>query len=483
MARSRRRRKPPARPVRREIAALGGGHIATALSPFVAETPDPRRRRFGASSGPALYREVLRDEKAATSLNQLLDAVSAIPWTVEPGAPDDALAARAADDLRAQLAAIDFDGAFREMLHCVWYGYAVAEFLWAPGPSRVELTAIRTRAPERFRFSPDGAIRLLSRAHPRGLAVPDAKFWVARMPAEHGNLAHGPGAAPVCFWPVWLKRNGVRFWAVALEKFGAPTAMATVRNNAPPGEVERALEEGQKVELLEATRRSGGDHAAFCQYMDTLIVEAVLLQTATTDIGPWKGTAEVQKCVRDERVATLARLVCESFNRTAARWLTEWNFPGAPYPRITREVVPPEDLTERVKRDEIITGMSGLRPDPAYIEETYGGRWVPAPSGAPGARFAAPGQADDAIARGVEAALDDWEPLMAGLIEPILDEAREADGLGGFRERLDGGPLIERMDAAPVTQALHRTAFSAAASGELGLVDGAGESTTNNEDT
>ena len=491
MARSRRGRRTPARPATREIAAVESA-IAGGLSAFLAETPDPRRRRFASLSGPALFRETLRDEKAVTSLNQLLDAVSAIPWKVEPGVVEDAKAERAADELREALLAIDFNAAFREMLHCVWYGYAVAELIWEPGPSRVELADIRTRAPERFRFAPDGSLRLLSRERPHGVEVPEAKFWVARMPAEHGGRAHGPGAAPACFWPVWLKRNGLRFWAVALEKFGAATA--TVRRDASPEEVEHALEtlrrlaagtditltEGQEIKLLEATRRSGGDHAEFCRYMDTLIVEAILLQTATTDMGPWKGTAEVQKLVRDERVATLARLVCESFNRTAARWLTDWNFPGAPYPRVVREVVPPEDLNERVRRDEIIARMSGRLPDPAYIEATYGGKWLPAPPSAtpvPGARFAAPAT-PDAIARGVDAALDGWAPLMEPLVQPVLDAARETGGGGAgfddFRARLDDGSLIERMDAAPATRALHRTAFSAAASGELGLVEDTG---------
>ena len=211
-------------------------------------------------------------------------------------------------------------------------------------------------------------------------------------------------------------------------------------------------------------------------------MEAVLLQTATTDMGAWKGTAEVQKLVRDERVATLARLVCEGFNRTAARWLTDWNVPGAPYPRVVREVVPPEDLNERVRRDAIIARMSGLMPDPAYIEKTYGGKWLPAPPGAtpvPGARFAATGDNSDAIARGVEATLDDWVPMMEPLIQPVLDAARETGdegaGFEGFRERLDDGSLIARMDDGPVAGALHNTAFSAGVSGELGLVEGAGE--------
>ena len=473
-------RRTPKRPPRGEVAATGGG-IETALSPFVIATGSPQSILRG--GGPAAWRETLRDEKAATSLAQLLDAVSAIPWRIEPGGPGrrDALAA---EDLAEQLAAIDFDTAFREMAHAVWYGYAVAEIIWQPTPGRVEIAAIRTRAPERFRFGTDGNLRLVSRTHPRGAAVPEAKFWTARMPAEHGGQTHGPGAARLCFWPVWLKRNGIRYWAVALEKFGTPTPIGKHGRNATNEEIDRLLEtlqrlaqgagiavpEGQEIAFLEATRRSGGDHAQFCKYMDALIVEAVLLQTATTEMGPWKGTAEVQKLVRDERVATLSRMICAGLNRTVARWLTDWNYPGAAYPKVVREIAPPEDLNARAQRDEIIARMSNRRPTLRYIEDTYGGEWEDAPAPGAGGRFAfAEVGRDDAIDAALAAELDGWQPLMEPMIEPVLDAVRDADGFRDVRESLGG--LYRRMDETPVTTKLHRMAFSAELSGDAGLVD------------
>ena len=165
-----------------------------------------------------------------------------------------------------------------------------------------------------------------------------------------------------------------------------------------------AIPEGQEITFLEATRRSGGDHAQFCKYMDALIVEAVLLQTATTEMGPWKGTAEVQKLVRDERVATLSRTICAGLNRTVARWLTDWNYPGAACPRVVREIAPPEDLNARAARDEIVSRMSGMRPARRYIEDAYGGEWEDAPAPSAEQRFAfAEAGRDDSIDRALAA--------------------------------------------------------------------------------
>ena len=477
MARNR-RSKTPARPPRGEVAATGGG-IDGLISPFIGATGSPQQMLRG--GGPAAWRQTLRDEKAATSLAQLLDAVSAIPWRVEPGGPGRRDAA-AAEDLGQQLAAADFDTAFREMAHAVWYGYSVAEIIWQPAPGRVEIAAIRTRAPERFRFGAGGDLRLISRTHPRGAAAPEAKFWLARMPAEHGGQAHGPGAARLCFWPVWLKRNGIRYWAVALEKFGAPTPMGKHARNAKTEEVDRLLEtlqrlaqgagiaipEDQEIAFLEATRRSGGDHAEFCKYMDALIVEAVLLQTATTEMGPWKGTAEVQKLVRDERVATLSRMICSGVERTIARWLTDWNYPGGAYPKVVREIAPPEDLGARAQRDEIIARMSGMRPARRYIGDTYGGEWEDAPAPSADRRFAfagpAPprdhidalaGEADAAAGPAAEAMID----TVRGLVEHAssLDEVSQGllalypgmsgeDLAGSLREALTVAELMGRAD-------------------------------------
>ncbi len=369
--------KPPLdTPLFRELSAPRS-QSSLGLERFTASSLPPE----GAprSSTPRDCRDLLRDEKAATSLSQLLDALTALPWRIEPGGTR-AVDKAAAASLRANLERIDFDKVFREMSYAVWYGYSVAEVLWLRGVDAVEIGSIRTRARERFRFTPSGEARLLDRDSFRGEALPPRKFWIVAMPTEHGDRAHGEGAARQCYWPIWLKRHALRFWATALERFGSPTPIGRHAQNASEEEVDQLLEtlqhlvhgagiampEGQTIELLEATRRSGGDYLQFCDYMDRLIVGAILLQTSTTEIGPWKGTAEIQKLVRDERVSTLSRLVCHSFTNSVGRWLSAWNYPEALAPRLVRDISVPEDLSARAGRDATIAAMSGLRPSRRY---------------------------------------------------------------------------------------------------------------------
>ncbi|CAK0778387.1 hypothetical protein WCLP8_680002 [uncultured Gammaproteobacteria bacterium] len=62
--------------------------------------------------------------------------------------------------------------------------------------------------------------------------------------------------------------------------------------------------------------------------MNAAIAKVVLSQTLTTDAAGGLYTSEVPKSVRNEVVRADADLVCDTFNRSVARWLTEWNHPG-----------------------------------------------------------------------------------------------------------------------------------------------------------
>ena len=417
------------------------------------------------------------------------------------------------------------------------YGYAIAEAIWTREESRIVLGDLIVRAPDRFRWSPQGAPLLRSERNAYGEELPPGKFVVLARPGEHGDLPHGPGLARWCFWPVWLKRHGLKFWSVALEKFGAPSVVgkyppsATAAQKADLLDLVHAyatsvgvtLPEGQEIEIVESARRAGGDFEQFVGYLDRQLTTTILGQSSTTDQGPWRGTAEVQKDVRDETVAADCRLLDSALNCTIARWLTAWNFAGAAFPRIRRDTSPPEDLDARATREETIARTTGLRPTQAHIEEVYGGEWVaPEARGiqeAPEARgiqeaprpvAVAPGGAreqdeppapddgtalaaalialarerrddrlaarvprdaiDEAVGRVVR---DEWEPMLAPVVEPIMEAAGDAlergDTLEQFSARLPD--LFAAMDDERIVETLHRMGFSAALSGQAGLID------------
>ncbi len=401
---------------------------------------------------------------------------------------------QAAEDLKAQLEGLKFDPICRQLLHAVWYGYSAAEALWEREGNRVILADLIVRSPERFRWDAERDLLLRTRSQPQGNPVPPAKFVTLMRPADHDDIPHGPGLARWCYWSVWLKRNGLKFWAVSLDKYGSPTPKGTYRKGANQEEIDKLLElikglsvgsgialpEGQDIELMESARRAGADFEEFVKYLDSAITTTLLGQSSTTDQGPWKGTAEIQKDVRDEVIAADAHMLDDALNHTISRWLTEWNFPGAAIPRIRRDAEPPEDLDKRAERERIISETTGLKPTQEHVEAVYGGEWEPAPEPPP-----APGNQEPALRTTLQgaaregdttadplgdAAVDaanDWEQLTGPIIEPILAAAAEAENLEDFNEAFGG--LAKQLDDEALALRVRANVFSAWLSGRAGL--------------
>ncbi|MBF0164840.1 MAG: DUF935 family protein [Magnetococcales bacterium] len=339
-----------------------------------------------------LYEDILRDDQVASTLQQRRLAIIARPWVVDPG-NDDALSGKAADFLKRQLERISWDTITDQMLYGVFFGFAVAECMWGRQDNQVVLTDVRVRHLARFAFGDDGGLRLRTPDNPVvGEPLPDRKFWVFRTGAFHGDDPYGRGLAHHLYWPVFIKRGGLRAWLQMQDKFGAPTALGVYPVNA--GEAEkrdllRILEamhsqagiiipEGMRVELLESSRGGGVGNAELYDRMNDAIAKVVLSQTLTTEAAGGQYKGDVHKAVRNEVVKADADMICESFNRGPAVWLTEWNFPGAAPPRLRREIQEPEDLDARSAREERLFRI-GYRPTLKQVKETYGGEWEEVP--------------------------------------------------------------------------------------------------------
>lgn len=425
-----------------------------------------------------IYQEVMRDDTVKSTFQQRRLAVVSADWTVEPGADDPASKA-AADALLADLNALNFDQITDQMLYAVFYGYGVAEIMWAVKEGRVTFDSIRVRDRSRFRFGIDSALYLRM---PDGTfqAMPDRKFWVVNTGADHSDNPYGLGLAHWLYWPTYFKRTDIKFWLVFLEKFGQPTTVGKLPAGKAEDKAERGrllsalrsisteaaviIPEGAEVELLEATRSGSVSYEAMKEAMDQAIAKIVLSQVMTSEAVGGQYKAEVQGGVRDQVVKADADLVCESFNRGPIRWWTEFNFPDAKPPRVYRKTDPEEDLLERADRDSKIKAL-GYEPTEQYIRETYGEGWVKSktPQASNGAFDRADPNASDfaetvllsalkAGHRADQVALLDaaqqfagkYEGVLGARVQQLLDYAEASDDYETFRAR-----LVEMMAEAP----------------------------------
>lgn len=455
-----------AKPVLNEVAiSVAGVDITIPFMGALREVQDTVLRRLG--NNYDVYRELRRDDQVHACFQQRCLALTSRPVVIKPGA-EDAASIAAADYLRTNLEQIPFDRASRMKLWGAFYGYDVAECMWKIRDGKVWLDRPKVRVPWRFRHAFDGSLRLLTRENMfEGVPVPDKKFWVTSWGADNDDDPYGLGLAYQLYWPVFFKKQGLSFWLRALEKYGAPStytkypagttdkkvisdALDVARRLRADGAA--AVPENMTVELLEAARGTV-DQATFLRQMNAAIAKIILGQTMTTDDGSSLSQSQVHMEVREELTDADAELQCESFQTGPATWLTEWNFPGAAVPLISRPS--PEDEAAAAellrKKGEAVKALldAGLEPENAEtITAFVGPGWrlaaKPAPPATPPAAAPAFAEADDrdAIETFVEGM--DWELVVKPLRDRIVafveaqpDLQTAADQLGAL---LAGAP-------------------------------------------
>lgn len=448
----------PAAPDFREVATTADGRDIT--RGFVDAMPllpplDPVLRARGGDY--RVYEELLRDDQVHACFQQLRLGIVSSEWKVEPGG-DRRIDKNAAAFLEEQLRHNDFDRLTDRMAYGAFYGYAVAEMLWGRDGNNVVLADARVRKPRRFGFSSEGELRLRTTSNPWGEPVKPRKFWHFAYGGDSSDEPYGLGMAHALYWPVFFKRNGMKFWLIFLEKFGQPTALGKFPINATPAEKQRLLSalsaiqtdagiivpDGMAVDLIEAARSGTADYGALMDRMDAGIAKVILSQTATTQGTPGRlGSDDTQSDMFNNQVKAIADLICQSFNRGPARWLTDWNFPGAAPPKVWRQTEPDEDLDSRAKRDKTLYDM-GFKPTLQTIQDTYPGEWEQrAPTPTP--PLAQGGPADPAFAETGDALPADTladrlaieaGPAQAQWLRQIRAMVNQADSLPALRNQL-----------------------------------------------
>ena len=424
----------------------------------------------------SLYRKLLQDDQVMPTFAQRRASVIAREWRVDAGG-DAPIDQEAADFLRSELTAIQWDAVTYKMLTGIMYGYGVAEALWRfdRADGHVHLDAIKVRRAERFCFATDGSLRLRDDARK---SLPEKKFWIFTAGAEDDDDLYGLGLGYYLYWPVWFKRNALRFWAIFLERFSMATVVAKVPSGGKQEEESRLLDKlraitgggrvvipkSVQLEILQAMKDSGGDYDRFIARLDAAIAKIVLTQTMTTDNGSSLSQAQIHYKVGQATAKSDADLICESFVKSIATWLTEWNFPGAKVPTVYRDFGEAVDLAQTAARDQALAAI-GWRPTAERVREVYGEGYEYSPPVAQGpmfgeARFAEPlpgghDAVDDLLTNG-------WERVIGPEVADLERILGECHTLEQFRDRLGD---LARRSPTQLADALARARFVARAAG------------------
>jgi phage gp29-like protein len=334
-----------------------------------------------------LYDEVFRDGQVKSTFQQRQRAIFSKELVVEPGGKR-ARDREAANFIEQQLKAVRFDRATEGMSYGLFYGFAVSELIYELQGNLIGLKEIRVRNVRRFGFDGDGQLLLKTTKNPLGELLPDKKFWVFSTGDKHDDNPYGMGLGMWCYWPVYFKREGLRSWVTFLDKYASPTALGSYPPNATDLEKTKLLAalravhvdsgisipEGMKIELIQAARSGTADYEAMHRTMDDLITKIILSQTMTTESGASYSQSKTHQNTKDDVVKADADLICESFNAGPVKWLVDFNFAGAAYPRVFRRTDTDKDLDQVasffIKLDQI-----GYQPTEALITAYFGEGW------------------------------------------------------------------------------------------------------------
>ena len=399
----------PRRPViGRELAPAGGksditqGYVSDKqLAPYTSELLN-RSREYSLLNNRGigdlrLVESIRLDEQVKTCMQQRAAWQISADMTVTPGG-ERRIDRLAADHIRQQLEQLQWDLTTQRHLEGLLYGYSATELIYGRDTDgRVIIDALKVRNRRRFRFMPNGEIRLLTHQNMNpGEPLAPKKFWVTKFGGDNDDAPYGQGLFEWLYWPVFFKKHGVKYWLKFLQKFGRPTAVGKHPPNATDDEIDSladvalsvfdydavTIPHTQLIELLEASRSGTADYATLHEVMNRLITKVILSQTMTTEDGASLSQARVHEDVVQALAKSDADLLCSSFNAGPVRWLTDWNFPGAAYPKVWRDLDPPEDLTQKIEVDRTAYDM-GFPRSQEYMASTYGDGFAEGDGGQP----------------------------------------------------------------------------------------------------
>ncbi len=442
-----------------------------------------------------LYDEVLRDEQVASCLQQRRSGLTSRPWDVVAGA-DDAKSQMAAEALKEALQHVDIVEKVEQMHYAYFYGYGVAELVWQSDRRGWFWEDIKVRKQSRFAFDSEARLRLRNDwGGVEGELMRDRKFWVLSSTRDHGDNPYGIGLAHWCYWPVFFKRNGLRFWSIFLEKFGMPTAVGKFGVTASESDRDKLLQavariqseagiivpDGMDIMLLEASRGGTSTYDKLYDRMNEAISKAILSQTMTTDDGASLSQSQVHQDVADAVVDADGRRMTGTFNRGPARWFTQANYPGAVPPRFIIITEDAEDLDTRADRDVKLYKM-GYKLKPDAVRRTYGEDYEPVqlatalePADPRVAEFAAPSdlitpdgldQLVDMLGDSVRGPLADWLDRLRAELEAATDAADFQRRLVALSATLPEGELADLFRQGLVAGSLKGQLDGAAIAGE-----------------
>lgn len=450
----------------KNIAQMNYGQLTKIL-------PDPDKVLQKAGKSIDAYRDLLIDEHLYSVRQQREMKLQAMLWELyQEGTPDNIY-----ELVNDSLQRVKIYNLIRDILDARFLGTAVIEIMWEQRNGFWVPASFELKPLEWFKLKPDLTWRMFlpsvsgQPTNGDGEELPPYKFLIVQNSPTPLD-PYGEKILKRCFWPVTLKRGGLKFWARFTEKYGMPQLFGKLAPGTPKEKIDALLNALQmmfedavavgpsdgSIEAINAGNTSNSEnYREYLQYLENSISKAVLTQTLTTqlgDSGSYGATKSHADTLEDLAKAD-AQFVSEAID-TLIRYIVELNFSAVPKD-LPKFVMYFEDETDKVlaERDKILSEI-GVKFNSKYIERVYNipedeftieGAITPAP-----AQFAEP-----------EPVTDPVDALTGAVIEKAV---AEINTFSSFQEMLDNlDRVFVRMDTGKIREALAKESFAAKVKG------------------
>ena len=336
-----------------------------------------------------IFERVLDDSQVKSAWEKRQKTLIAKTWDVLPG-DDSAIAQEAAELLKTQLTALNWNNVTEKMQHALFFGFAISELIYEIQNGKIIIKNILTRNQRRFLFNEQGEPLLRTRDHYQGMALPIKKFWHFNAGTHHDDEPYGQGLAHWLYWPVKFKREGLVSWLEFLEKFGSPFVVGKYEaGQTEKADQEKLLEACRAVqksmgvaipssmmmEFVEAKTSGTQSYSDFIKLMDDAISKIIVGQTMTGDDGASLSQSQTHDKQQDMIVQADAMLIDGGFNAGPVKWWMEWNYGNnVAVPKVIRLFEDPDDKKQFAETVHTMK-QAGWQAPQEQVDNVLGEGW------------------------------------------------------------------------------------------------------------
>lgn len=360
-------------------------HYLLAMSRMVQELSNPDKILEKIQDKTSAYENLKYDAHVSSCIQSRKSGTLSLEWEINRGGTKTA-EVHFIEEIFKQLPMMDI---FSEILDAPYFGYRFLEIYYQAKEGKIVPVAIVGKPNEWFFFDQNNLPRFRDIANPKGIPIPKRKFFVVQHNPSYNN-PYGEALLAKCYWPVFYKKEVVKFWATFCEKFGIPYLWGEVPEGSAPEDAEELRDElddmrqdgvivtegeGKKVSILDVSKSGSPDlFKEFISFFNAEISKTILSQTLTTELPNGKGSYAASKShaeIRQDIIDADKRLVEQCIN-DLIKWLIDYNFPGVvDYPKF--EFYAEEDVDLNLaNRDRILAEMKQFKFTREYFQRTYG---------------------------------------------------------------------------------------------------------------